>query len=326
MTRDPDHLLPSAEPVQLIDHRGRRRGRRGRRTPCPRRRRCSARSPRWSPAAGSTTRPTRWCGRAGSPSTRPRTARRPARSRPRRCSREGDWLFPTYRDTVAAVAPRRRPGRGADAAQGRLALGLRPLRAPRRAAGHAAGHPAAARGRRRARGPAQGRGHRGDGDVRRRRDQRGRLPRGAELRRGLQRAGRLLRAEQRVRDLACRWPASPSRRRWRTRASGTASRASGSTATTRPRCWPSSGTAVDAGPRRRGPAARRGAHLPDAGPHQRRRRDPLPAGRRGRRLGRARPDHPARGLPARARPAGRRAARGVRGRRRARSRRTCATG
>ena len=36
------------------------------------------------------------------------------------------------------------------------------------------------------------------------------------------------------------------------------------------------------GARGRGPAAGRGAHLPDAGPHQRRRRHPLPPGRRGR--------------------------------------------
>ena len=62
--------------------------------------------------------------------------------------------------------------------------------------------------------------------------QRGRLPRGAQLRRGLPGAGRLLRAEQRVRDLASRWPASPPRRRWRTRASATACPASASTATT----------------------------------------------------------------------------------------------
>ena len=46
----------------------------------------------------------------------------------------------------------------------------------------------------------QGRGHRGAGVRRRRRHQRGRLPRGAELRRRVQGAGRVPGAEQRVRD------------------------------------------------------------------------------------------------------------------------------
>ena len=80
------------------------------------------------------------------------------------------------------------------------------------------------------------RGHRRDGDVRRRRHQRGRLPRGAQLRRGVPRARRVLRAEQRVRDLRAARAPDASRRRWRTRASATACRASGSTATTSPRC------------------------------------------------------------------------------------------
>ena len=67
---------------------------------------------------------------------------------------ERDWLFPTYRDSMAMVARGRRPGRGADAAARRLALRLRPVPAPRRAAVHAAGHQHPARRRPRARGPA----------------------------------------------------------------------------------------------------------------------------------------------------------------------------
>ena len=160
----------------------------------------------------------------------------PGRAPRWRCA-DGDWLFPTYRDSVAAGRPRRRPGRGADPAARRLALRLRPARAPGRAAVHAAGHPAAARRRAsrtrpscaRARTPSRW-------PCRRRRHQRGRLPRGAELRRRLQGAGRLLRAEQRVRDLACRSRSRPRRRRWPTRASATACPASRSTATTRPPC------------------------------------------------------------------------------------------
>ena len=158
---------------------------------------------------------------------------------------DGDWLFPTYRDTVAVVARGVDPVEALTPAQGRLALRLRPVRAQGRTAGHAAGHPAAARRRGRPRRHAARRGHRRHGHVRRRRHQRGRLPRGAQLRRRLPGAGRLLRAEQRVRHLACRWPGRPRRRRWRTRASATACPASGSTATTWPRCWPCSARAVD---------------------------------------------------------------------------------
>ena len=105
---------------------------------------------------------------------------------------------------------------------------------------HAADHPAAPRRRRRPRRQAARRGHRGPGHVRRRRHQRGRLPRGPELRRRLPPAGRLLRAEQPVRHLACRWPTSPSRRRSPTRPSATAWPANGWTATTSSRsspCW-----------------------------------------------------------------------------------------
>ena len=117
--------------------------------------------------------------------------------------------------------PRHRPGRGADAAARRLALRLRPVRPRVAPAVHAAGHPAAARRRRRARAPGcKGEARSSHGLRRRRRHQRGRLPRGAQLRRGVQGAGRVLRPEQRVRDLACRSRGRPRRRRWPTRAIG----------------------------------------------------------------------------------------------------------
>lgn len=60
--------------------------------------------------------------------------------------RPTDWIFPTYRDSVALLT------RGVDAVEiltllrGGVALRLRPVRAPRRAAVHAARHPGAARG------------------------------------------------------------------------------------------------------------------------------------------------------------------------------------
>ena len=77
--------------------------------------------------------------------------------------REQDWLFPTYRDTVAIVT------RGVEAAEalvpaaGRLALRLRPLPVPRRAAVHPAGHQYPARRRAGPRRPAQAPGPGGAG-------------------------------------------------------------------------------------------------------------------------------------------------------------------
>ena len=138
------------------------------------------------------------------------------------CWREGDWLFPTYRDTVADGHPRRRPGRGVDAAARRLALRVRPDGAPRRAAGHPAGHPAAARRRGRARGPA----------ARARTPSSWRCAATARTSEGdfhealnfaavFHRARGVLRAEQRVRDLRAARPGRRPRRRCRTRASGT---------------------------------------------------------------------------------------------------------
>ena len=54
------------------------------------------------------------------------------------CLAAGDWLFPTYRDTVAVMARGVRPGGGHDAAARRLAQRLRPARAQRRHPVHAA--------------------------------------------------------------------------------------------------------------------------------------------------------------------------------------------
>ena len=81
-----------------------------------------------------------------------------------------------------------------------------------------------------------GAGHRRAGLHRRRRHQRGRLPRGGQLRRRVQGAGRLLRAEQQVRDQRAAVPADRRAVAWRTRASATACPASRSTATTRSPC------------------------------------------------------------------------------------------
>ena len=151
---------------------------------------------------------------------------------------------------------------------------------------HAAGHPGPARRRPRPRRQAA----QGEDTValalrRRRRDQRGRLPRGAELRRRLPRAGGLLRAEQPVRDLRAAGPADRGARRWPTRASATACRASRSTATTSAAVLAVLAAAVERARAGDGPVPGRGAHLPDGGAHQRRRRHPLPRRRRGRRSG-----------------------------------------
>ena len=136
--------------------------------------------------------------------------------------------------------PRRRPRRGADAPPRRLALRLRPRQAQGRHPVHPAGHPAAARRRRRPRRQAARRGHRGPGHVRRRRHQRGRLPRGAELRRRLPPARWSSSCRTTSTPSPSRWPSRPSRRRSRTRASATACPASASTATTSSRCSPCS--------------------------------------------------------------------------------------
>ena len=215
---------------------------------------------------------------------------------------DGDWLFPTLPRHRRRRRPRRRPGRGAGAAQGRLALRLRPVRAPGRAAGDPARHPAAARRRRRARRPAQGRATPwcmamcGDGAH-----QRGRLPRGAELRRRLPAPRSSSSCRTTSTPSPCRWPGRPSRRRWPTRASGTACRASGSTATTWPRCCAVLGDAVAQARAGEGPQLveahtyRMQAHT-NADDATRYRQDDEVAAWVAQR-----PDHPAGGVPARAR-------------------------
>ena len=115
--------------------------------------------------------------------------------------RDTDWMFPTYRESMALVARGIDPVEALTLLRGDWHCGYDPV-ATRTAPQctplatqslHAAGLAYAARRR--------GAGHRRAGVRRRRWHQRGRLPRGAELRRRLQGAGRLPRAEQPVRDL-----------------------------------------------------------------------------------------------------------------------------
>ena len=230
-----DDLLPGDTPLRLIDQDGGSHPDDHQLLPPT--------EPCWTATAascwraGSTTRPARWSGRAGSRCTPRRTARRRARS-PRRwcCAPRTGSSRPTG-TRVAVVDTRRRPGRGADAAARRLALRLRPARAPRRAAVHAAGDPVP-----HAVGLAHAARLRGEdtvalallGDGA---HQRGRLPRGAELRGRLAGAGGLPGAEQRVRDLGAARQADRARPRSPTRPSATACRAVWSTATTSPRCY-----------------------------------------------------------------------------------------
>ena len=137
--------------------------------------------------------------------------------------RDQDWLFPTYRDTVAIVTRGVDPVEALDAAARRLALRLRPLPVPRRAAVHPAGHQHPARRRASPRRPAQAAGRGGAGAARRRRDQRGRHPRGAQLRRGVEGTGGVPGAEQRLRDQRAAGQADRRPDPGRPRASATAS-------------------------------------------------------------------------------------------------------
>ncbi len=198
--------------------------------------------------------------------------------------------------------PGRRSGRGADAAARRLALRLRPVLPPRRAAVHAARDQCPARRGGGTRGPAQARGHGRPGHARRRGDQRRGHPRRAQLRGGVEGPGRVLRAEQRLRDQRpagqadrgpdagaqghrLRHPRRPDRRQRRGR---------------RVRRGPAGGGFRRGGRR---PGADRGPDLPGRSPHQRRRRDTVPRPGRGGQLGAARSADPAPAVPDRPRPA-----------------------
>ena len=176
-----------------------------------------------------------------------------------------------------AGRPGHRPGRGAHAAARRLALRVRPDRDPHRAAVHPAGHPVRARRRPGLRRVVPGARHRGAGVHRRRRHQRGRLPRGAST--------------------------SPpcSRRRWSSSCRTTSTRSASRCPGRPPRrslAYKGVGYGVPseqvdgndpvavlavlhprrrARPRRQRAVPRRGAHLPDGGAHQRRRRQPATA-------------------------------------------------
>ena len=113
--------------------------------------------------------------------------------------RPQDWMFPTYRETVALITRGIPAVEALSLLRGELALRLRPATVADGAAVHAAGDAGVARGRIGLRCPAQGRGH---GRARlpgRRRHERGRRQRRLELRRRLRSACRLLHPEQPVR-------------------------------------------------------------------------------------------------------------------------------
>ncbi len=151
--------------------------------------------------------------------------------------REQDWLFPTYRDSMAIVtrgvpAPevlsllRGEWHCGYDPYEHRVAPQCTPLATNTL---HAVGP--------RARRAAQGHRRGGAGDGRRRRDQRGRHPRGAQRRRAC--GGRPWCSSCRTTATrsACRWPSRRRRRRLADRGVGLRRAArSSSTATTPPPC------------------------------------------------------------------------------------------
>ena len=86
--------------------------------------------------------------------------------------RPQDWLFPTYRDSMAVVARGVDPVEVLTLLRGDWHCGYDPY-AHRVAPVHAAGDQRAARRRARPRSPAEGRGHRRAGHAGRRRDERG---------------------------------------------------------------------------------------------------------------------------------------------------------
>ena len=271
----------------LIDATGRATGLAGHDVPAPRTR-WSGPSARWSPPAGSTTRPPRWSGRAGSPSTRPRTARRPARSPPRTCSPTATGCSRPTATPSPSVARGVDPVEALTLLRGDWHCGYDPHEHKVAPQCHAAGHPAAARRRRRPRRAAARRGHRGAwrmcGD--------GATSEG-DFHEALNFAAVfhapvvffVQNNEYAISVPLARQTVAPSLAHKGVGYGMPGERVDGNdvvAAARRARPRPSS--TARAG---HGPHAGRGAHLPHAGAHQRRRRHPLPPGRRGRGLGRA---------------------------------------
>jgi 2-oxoisovalerate dehydrogenase E1 component alpha subunit len=102
MTRDPDHLLPSREPVQLIDHQGHAVEAPGYAVPGSdallRGFAALVTARRVNDQAGALVRQGRL---AVYPSSHGQEACQVAAAH---VLTDGDWLFPTYRDTAAAIA------------------------------------------------------------------------------------------------------------------------------------------------------------------------------------------------------------------------------
>ena len=189
---DPAPLLPDAEPYRLLGTDAARQDRL--RTADPAVRPAGARPPVQRPGHGPDP--------AGPPGGLPVLHRTGGlRGRRRAGPRRPGLALPQLSRHPRRRGPRPRPRTGADPAARRLAQRIRPARAPHRPAVHPARHPAPACRGPGARRPPQGRRRGGAGDGRRRRHERGRLPRGAELRGGLAGTGGLPRPEQRLRDL-----------------------------------------------------------------------------------------------------------------------------
>ena len=196
-----------------------------------------------------------------------------------------------------AAHPRHRARRHPAVVPRRLAQRVRPARAPHRLAGDAARDAGAARRRPRARGPPAAGPDRHHDVPRRRRHERGRRPRGVQLRGGVADADRVPRAEQPVRDQRAALPPD---------AGGDARRQGGRlrhARLPRRRQRRRGGLRGHARRRRAGALGRRpdpdrGPHVPHRGAHELRRPDALPPGARRRALEAPRPDRAPREVPA----------------------------
>ncbi|GAA3079431.1 hypothetical protein GCM10020000_76410 [Streptomyces olivoverticillatus] len=143
-----------------------------------------------------------------------------------------DWVFPTYRESVALLTRGLDPVEILTLFRGDRHCGYDPPGHPHRTAVHPAGHPVPARRRAGRRGPDVRRPHRGPGLHRRRRHQRGRLPRGGQLRSRPPGPPWCSSSRTTSTPSACRWPSRPPPAPWPTRPSATAYPACASTATT----------------------------------------------------------------------------------------------